>query len=383
MTAVATFRRALLGATSLAAMGLATPALAETAAAPVRALDIAAATPAGGPDFVEDVTAIVINEAYNNNAFGPGGALDSGITGVGQMVTRPNPTTFGVGLCTGTLINPRTVIFAAHCVNTIPAAGYGSASGGRPISFGFQADNLNAVRTWLGIFNPADLYKTNTAQALYNVENVWYDPRSLALGPANNFLQADVAIATLDTPAFDIPTWTLLFSPLTGEVPVTITGYGGSSTNPNLGANQAIDFRRRIAENVLSFAGSLNDRNLVLFGTTAGLPQTLYSLDFDSPDGTTDFEAGTPGFDYDFDLFDGPARPREGTTAGGDSGGPLIVESSVFGKPTVAGVLSGSARFRALASGRLALSSALALATSSLVRYRMKIGLPRNMAVMA
>ena len=35
-----------------------------------------------------------------------------------------------VGLCTGSLINPRTVIFAAHCVNSRAATAYGTTSGG-------------------------------------------------------------------------------------------------------------------------------------------------------------------------------------------------------------------------------------------------------------
>src|SRR4051794_38346262 len=40
------------------------------------------------------------------------------ITGVGQLVT--DEKNGFIGLCTGTLINPRTVIFAAHCVNETP-----------------------------------------------------------------------------------------------------------------------------------------------------------------------------------------------------------------------------------------------------------------------
>ena len=74
------------------------------------------------------------------------------INGVGQM-TIASPSG-GLGLCTGTLINPRTVIFAAHCVNTSATGGaqnpaqYGSQGGGIPIAFGFKANNLQAVRDW-------------------------------------------------------------------------------------------------------------------------------------------------------------------------------------------------------------------------------------------
>ena len=47
------------------------------------------------------------------------------INGVGQMVADIGGGF--IGLCTGSLINPRTVIFAAHCVNDEPATDYGAA----------------------------------------------------------------------------------------------------------------------------------------------------------------------------------------------------------------------------------------------------------------
>ena len=55
------------------------------------------------------------------------------INGVGQMIVSTPSATGGVslGLCTGTLINPCTVLFAAHCVNSRPATAYGSGSGDR------------------------------------------------------------------------------------------------------------------------------------------------------------------------------------------------------------------------------------------------------------
>lgn len=313
---------------------VAASAMAIAASSAAMAQDASIARPTGAQEYSN----IVPNENINNNAPAPGGALDSGITGIGQMVTQPDRNSFGIGLCTGTLINPRTVIFAAHCVNDFDASDYGAASGGIPISFGFSANNIEALRQWIGLRDPANLYQSLPDFALYNVEEVWYDPRSIPTG----FLEADVALATLDTPAFGIPTWALLFSPLTEETHATIVGYGASGTDPRAGATQSIDFRRRIAENTISFLGSLEDRNDFLFGPDDyGLPQTLYNLDFDSPAGQGAFDGAT---NFDFDLFDGPALPREGTTAGGDSGGPLIVDQA-FDRPVVAGVLSGGSRF--------------------------------------
>ncbi len=55
------------------------------------------------------------------------------VTGVGQMIV--DQKNGFIGLCTGTLINPRTVIFAAHCVNESPSGaamnpwGYGTGTG--------------------------------------------------------------------------------------------------------------------------------------------------------------------------------------------------------------------------------------------------------------
>ena len=285
--------------------------------------------------------------------------LGTSVNGVGNMTIAYAD---GIGICTGTLINPRTVIFAAHCVNENSAGTgaqdpwqYGSAGGGIPIAFGFQANNLPAVRAWYlptvtgGAANP-DQFKTNTANFLYNVNQVVYNADSLKLGLAQNFLQADVAIATLDTPAANVPTWALLFSVLPAPATisdttgtgyhVTITGYGRSGTaTTTTGDTLAVDYRRRIAENTIGILGSFNDRDAFIFGTNGTLPQNLYQLDMDDPRrGTT---AKSP---YDFNLFKDNALPNEGTTAGGDSGGPLILDRA-FAKQVVIGVLSGGSRF--------------------------------------
>ncbi|MCP3736123.1 autotransporter outer membrane beta-barrel domain-containing protein [Sphingomonas sp. RP10(2022)] len=288
-------------------------------------------------------------------------SLDTGtsVNGVGNMTIAYAD---GLGICTGTLINPRTVIFAAHCVNENGAGTgaqdpwqYGSAGGGIPIAFGFQANNLPAVRDWYlattstGAVNP-NQFKTNTANFLYNVNQVVYNADSLKLGLAQNFIQADIAIATLDTPAANVPTWALLFSALPAPATisdttgtgyhVTITGYGRSGTaTTTTGDTVGIDYRRRIAENTIGILGSFNDRDTFLFGSTSNLPQNLYQLDMDDPRRGTATKSP-----YDFNLFKDNALPNEGTTAGGDSGGPLILDRA-FAKQVVIGVLSGGSRF--------------------------------------
>ncbi|MES3046355.1 autotransporter outer membrane beta-barrel domain-containing protein [Sphingomonas faeni] len=283
-----------------------------------------------------------------------------GVNGVGQMTISTGGG--GVGLCTGTLINPRTVIFAAHCVNENAAGtgaqnpwGYGAQGGGIPIAFGFQQNNRPALLDWFlpttatGAVNTQQ-YKTNTANFLYNVNQVVYNADSLKLGLAQNFLQGDVAIATLDTPAANVPTWALLLSALPAPAAisdttgtgyhVTITGYGRNGQGGTLvGDTNGIDYRRRIAENTIGILSSFDDLNGFLYGSIDGMPQNLYQLDFDDPRRGT--AAASP---YDFNIFKDNALPNEGTTAGGDSGGPLILDRT-FAKQVVIGVLSGGNRF--------------------------------------
>lgn len=272
------------------------------------------------------------------------------ITGVGQMFI--NQGGGSLSLCTGTLVNPRMVILAAHCMNTSPASAYGTETGNKQMAFGFKADNLQGVRDWL-FGNPTTgvtAFRSTPANAMFNVNQVSYLTDSLK--PENRgFLQADVAIATLDTPAVGIPAWALLFSALpapssinnaTGTgYHVVITGYGRNGTGLN-GDTGGIDYRRRVAENYLGALTSLSDVDLFLYGDTARtLNQNLYMTDLDDP------RRGTASASrFDFNLFKDNALPNEGITAGGDSGGPLILDKT-YSKPVVLGVLSGGTRYYA------------------------------------
>ncbi len=275
----------------------------------------------------------------------PAQAVDpTNITGVGQMVVDNGGG--NIGLCTGSLINPRTVILAAHCVNTRAASAYGKPSGGVGIGFGFQADTLPTLRTWLlptvpGGATNAQQFQTNVAGAFYNANMVTYNPLSLEPA-ARSFLYGDVALASLDTPAANIPNWILLFSTLS-QVPITangtgynvqINGYGLNGTG-QAGSNASSDFRRRIAENMIGALTSVDKFEQFLFGSAPGtLTQNLYFMDFDDPR-----RALTGASPFDFNAFRDNARPNEGITASGDSGGPLVVQN--FARPVIAGVLSG------------------------------------------
>lgn len=293
------------------------------------ALGLAAACIALSPSY-----AIVGNDAYP-----PATLVDTtNITGVGQMVV--DQMNGYIGTCTATLINPRTVIFASHCVNEgdtdfRAASDYGVTKGGYPIGFFFNANNNvrgnSAIGHWLND------YQTRTNEYTYNSNYVIYNTRSTELGLAKNFYQADIAMAALDTPAADIPTWTLLFSPITAPTHATIEGYGrtGIGTTGATGS----DYRRRVAENTISFLGSIDDMDAWLFNETDGHPQNVYMLDFNDPKFGTDAANR-----YDFDIFHDAALAKEAITAPGDSGGPLVIDQ-MFSKQVVAAVLSGGSRF--------------------------------------
>jgi hypothetical protein len=246
-------------------------------------------------------------------------------------------------------------------------SGFGlPTSTGVPLSFGFSATNRclgvasNGCASGTGPYEVwrDSGYKTQTQLNIFNANQVWYDPRSITTPGSNGFIAADVALATLDTPAWDVPTWTMLFSPLSEQTHALSIGYGQSGTAssvqgvtpcvtpPSTGCNGlgGSDNRRRIVENTLSALGSIQDRNAFLFGqASAGInSNSVYMLDFDSPAGQSGY-TGTFN-NYDFDFLKGAALPREGTTAPGDSGGPLVVDQK-FSKPVVAAVLSGGSRF--------------------------------------
>ncbi|WP_417497140.1 autotransporter domain-containing protein [Maricaulis sp.] len=259
------------------------------------------------------------------------------VTGVGMFFRNDG------FVCTGTLINPRTVIFAAHCVNDRPASDYGSDSA-IAAAFSFGADSLPGFLSWIN-----NAFASNPDLAVFNINQIIYNLDSIARPEGAGFLEGDVALSVLDTPASEVPTWALLFSALPAPTAYTqetgsgyhvnLSGYGRSGVAAD-GATIGIDWRRRAAENFIGALSSFDERNTFLFGDPFGdLPQNLYRLDFDDPTRTNP---------YDFDLYRGDAADNEGITAGGDSGGPLILDAANnpgFEEDLVIGVLSGGSRF--------------------------------------
>ncbi|MFZ4122562.1 MAG: autotransporter domain-containing protein [Caulobacterales bacterium] len=271
------------------------------------------------------------------------------------------------GTCTGLLINPRTVLFAAHCVDGLNPGSYDAPTApGNRAAVGYTTDptfgNPN-LRNWLfsqdfGTQPGAD------GRTMTDSVFVWYDPRS-RFGPARpandgTFLPADVAIAGFANPSELLGRDArdgigLLFSPVTGTVPVTIGGFGQSGTEP--GTTRVSDFQRRLGTNVMSFLGNQRDINIAFYGTPIAnisspgtlIYQDMYWADFDDPlratrpffngPGTTSLNAST----LDPDIFPGNATADESITAPGDSGSPLV--TNAFGREVSLGVLSQGSRF--------------------------------------
>ncbi len=299
----------------------------------------------------------------------PGAAIDTGNT-------RPYWVGMGIrneagnsgGSCTGLLINPRTVLFAAHCVDSLDPDQYDGNAPGNRAQVGYTMDptfgNPN-LRNWLFSQDFGTQAGSDGRTMFANSVMVWYDPRSRfgSAFDANvmSFLPADVALAGFDTPnellGRDAQSGiALLFTPVSSLVPVTIGGFGQSGTDP--GTTRASDFQRRLGSNMLGFLGDQRTINVGVYGTAiadllgaapaGSVYQDMYWFDFDDPQrATRPFSASSTAniltTTLDFDVFTGAAVAGEAMTGPGDSGSPLV--TNAFGRDVSLGVLSSGNRW--------------------------------------
>ena len=287
------------------------------------------------------------------------GAVDVNNTlpSVVQMFIRNNGTG-GIGFnCTGTMINPRTVLTAAHCVNSRSSEAYGTAATGQfSILIGTGVDTSSRIFSTLN--TGASYAQGGAAQSSDVIIHPSGNQDELGLP----FPWADVAMIALDEPITDVGSMPLLLTPLDQLTHLVLTGYGTNGTGEDGGIDTGSPFLRRIGENMLGAIATQADFIDAVFPAFAPSvlnigqnSQALYFLDFDNPnrtpqDGENCIFSGTNISCTDLnavlaiDYFAGDALPQEAGTAPGDSGSPLIVDE-LYDFPVIAGVLSGGYDF--------------------------------------
>lgn len=230
------------------------------------------------------------------------------------------PSLGGSGFCTGTVINQRTVLIAAHCVQNL--ADDAGVADGDLVPYIYTAPNALP-----------DYFAFNAIEGTSHLVHSAYDRNAFYLGN-------DIALVSLAEPVSrstrvgvhnGIPFVQLATSDPALFQTVTLVGYGqaGIGSDPGVSFN----IRRRVATNQVDYVGASDD---VLGG--GGTGQLIFT-DFADP---TDI-AGT---DYFCFFYWGPpsctVTPTEGSTDNGDSGGPLFVSNGSGGYIQV-GVTSGGA----------------------------------------
>lgn len=324
------------------------------------------AIPRTGSGFVTTVTGPT-QEIIARDDVGSGGIIDVNNTqpSVVQIFSQRNSDGAVFFNCTGSVINPRTILTAAHCVNSRSSEAYGLPGTGAERTQLISTGVDSSVRFFEYLNTGANYTDGGVASS---TDVVIHASSNLGNGGLR-FPWADIALIAVDTPILDVPSLPILLTPLTELTHVVQVGYGtfGVANGVNGGGSQGIGFLRRVGENMLGALASpadLGDSIFPAFAPTSAFgfeTQAFYFTDFDNPDRTqAEIDACTfnPGgitcanlaAVRAIDYFDGDALPNEVATAGGDSGSPLIVDQ-LYDFPIAVAVLSGGFDFFGVQEG--------------------------------
>lgn len=266
--------------------------------------------------------------------------------------------------CSGSVINPRTILTAAHCLNSNPSESYGLPGTGAAFTSLVATGQSSADRLFGGYFATGAGYNEG---GVASSTDVIIHPTANLENTGLPFPWADVALIAVDSPILDVPSLPILLTPLTELTHVVQVGYGTNGTGLTGGTNAGSRFLRRVGENMLGMIGSPGDYIDAVFPDFAPSTvvlgfesQAFYWTDFDNPDRTPAEQAdctftgstiscGTLAGVLAIDYFDGDALPGEAGTAPGDSGSPLVADQ-LAGFPLAIGVLSGGFDFFGLGS---------------------------------